>query len=141
MRSLMRKYLLLFIFVVATTSFAQTLTFCEKVSEKGSPINEATVFNIPKGGGYFYFLVNLPYTVGCEEAYFDIYRLDNYDPNYPSMEGEGESFETTISTATKADWVWFYKQVTFYKTGYYRVYVRDCGDSFLASGVVQIKLK
>ncbi|MBK6678751.1 MAG: hypothetical protein IPG53_01395 [Ignavibacteriales bacterium] len=85
--------------------------------------------------------MKLPYTVGCEEVYFEIYRLDDYDPNYPTMEGEGEVYETTISSTTKPDWTWFYKQVTFYKTGYYRIYVKDCTESYLASSVVRINWK
>ncbi len=137
----MRKYLLLFLLSFVVTNFSQTLTFCEGVTEKGVPINEATSFNIAQKGGYFYFLVKLPYTVGCEEVYFEIYRLDDYDPNYPTMEGEGEAYETTISSTTKPDWTWFYKQVTFYKTGYYRIYVKDCTESYLASSVVRINWK
>ncbi len=137
----MRKYLLLFLLSLVVTSFSQTLTFCEGVTEKGVPIKEPTTFNIAKQGGYFYFLVKLPYTVGCEEVYFEIYRLDDYDPNSPTMEGEGEVYETTISLTTKPDWAWFYKQVTFYKIGYYRIYVVDCTDSNLASSVVRINWK
>ncbi|MBK7866886.1 MAG: hypothetical protein IPJ75_07805 [Ignavibacteriales bacterium] len=138
----MRKYLLLFLLSIVVTNFSQTLTFCEGVTEKGVPIKEATTFNIPKQGGYFYFLVKLPYTISCEEVYFEIYGLDaSYDPNEFNMEGDGETYETTISLTTKPDWAWFYKQVTFYKTGYYRIYVKDCTDSILASSVVRINWK
>jgi hypothetical protein len=137
----MRKYLLLFLLSLVVSNFSQTLTFCEGVTEKGVPIKEATTFNIPKQGGYFYFLVKLPYTINCEEVYFEIYSLEDYDPKNPGMEGDGEFYETTISLNTKTDWAWFYKQVTFYNTGYFRIYVKDCSDSILASNVVRINLK
>lgn len=131
MRSLMRRYLFLFVFLLTTATFSQSITFCEGVTEKGAPIKASEVFSISANGSYFYFLVKLPYTVSCEKVSFEIYRIEE----------DYESYETTISMDTKPDWAWFYKQVTFYQSGWFRVYVRDCSETVLTSGVVQVKFK
>jgi hypothetical protein len=135
----MRKYLFLFVLVFAVTSYSQTITFCEGVTEKGAAKNASEVFNISSKGGYFYFLVHLPYKVNCYKQYFDIYSVEEgYETGTP---GDGETFEATIETDTQPDWTWFYKQVTFYKPGYYRVYVRDCEDGTYTVGAVQVNYK
>jgi hypothetical protein len=35
-------------------------------------------------------------------------------------------------------WTWFWKQVTFYHGGKYKVYVSDANNRFLTSGTVMI---
>jgi hypothetical protein len=111
---------------------AQTLYFCEDVDKDGYPITESSVFNIGSGGGYFYFLVRLPYTINCRSVRYEIYKVDR---------NGYENYDNTIYQDTERDWVWFYKQVTFYDNGKYNVYVYDCYDYMLTSGTVRIQFR
>ncbi|MDD5361914.1 MAG: hypothetical protein PHN88_07255 [Ignavibacteria bacterium] len=133
----MKKLFFLFAFLGILSVFnslnAQTLYFCEGVDKSGYPITESSTFNIPSGGGYFYFLVRLPYEVGCTSVSYDIYNVSR---DY------SEDFSTSIiQDGMGTDWVWFYKKVTFYDAGYYHVYVRDCYGATLASAYVTVKYK
>ena len=133
----MKKLLVLFSFValffVSEIALSQTLYFCEGVNDSGYPKNESSVFNIPRNGGFFYFLVRLPYTVECSEVYYDIY--DVYSDN-------SENYNTTITQdGLSYDWTWFWKKVTFYTAGYYHVYVKDCYGTTLASSYLTINYK
>jgi len=132
----MLKKLLTISFVVFTVILlagaadAQTLYFCEDVDKDGYAITESSVFNIPRDGGYFYFLVRLPYAVNCRSMRFEIYRLDSY--GY-------ENYDNTIYQDTERDWTWFWKKVTFYTPAKYNVYVYDCYDYLLTSGSVRVQ--
>lgn len=133
----MKKLTLLFsviaLFFVVNIASSQTLYFCEGVSDKGNPQGESSTFNIPRNGGYFYFLVKLPYTVECNEVYYDIYDVySDYSENY----------NTTITQdGLSKNWTWFWKKVTFYTPGYYHVYVKDCYGATLASSYLTINYK
>jgi hypothetical protein len=122
----------LFVSLVAFQNFAsaQKLTFCEGVSSDGSPIGKSTTFNIPADGGYFYFLVNLKYEVNCAYVDYVIYKENSRGTMV---------YNTTISQDdVKANWTWFWKKVTFYDAGYYRVDVVDCGSTTIASSYLTI---
>lgn len=134
-----KKTLLLFASVVLlflamhSLSFAQELYFCEGVSDDGKPIGSYSTFNIPSGGGYFYFLVNLPYEIGCYSVAYDIYKIDDYG---------NATYNTTIyQDDLQKNWVWFRKKVTFYQSGYYRVDVVDCYEYLLARSYLTVKFK
>jgi len=114
--------LLLFLFCVSAN--AQTIYFCEGVDDDGYPISEASSFTIPDNGGYLYVLVRLPYEVDCKSVKLEIYRNGDYD--------------NTVYVDTENDWVWFWKQITFYKRGTYKFYVYDCDDYELVTGKVKI---
>lgn len=113
--------LLLLFFVSAN---AQSIYFCEGVDDNGYPINDASSFTISKDGGYLYVLVRLPYEIDCKSVRFEIYRNGQYD--------------NTIYMDTEYDWVWFWKQITFYKRGSYEFYVYDCYDYELVYGTLEI---
>lgn len=106
---------------------AQDIYFCEGVDDDGYPISESSSFTIPEDGGYLYVLVRLPYEVDCRSVSFEIYRNDDYD--------------NTVYLDTESNWVWFWKQITFYKRGDYKFYVYDCYDDLLTSGSVEIKYR
>jgi len=114
--------LLLFLFCVSAS--AQTIYFCEGVDDDGYPISEASSFTIPDDGGYLYVLIRLPNEVDCKSVRFEIYRNGDYD--------------NTVYVDTESDWVWFWKQITFYKRGTYKFYVYDCDDYELVTGKVKI---
>lgn len=106
---------------------AQSIYFCESVTSDGYATGESDVFNISRDGGYLNVLVRLPYEVACRSVRFEIYRNGDYD--------------NTIYLDTEKDWVWFYKQITFYKSGSFSVYVYDCFDYLLTSGSVRIQFR
>ncbi|CAN5610760.1 hypothetical protein BH10BAC5_BH10BAC5_01760 [soil metagenome] len=128
--SVVTVFALLFIFNSFTN--AQTLSFCEDVNSKGNPVNYSTTFNIGSGGGYLYFLVNLPYNLNSRSVKYDIFRLDSYG---------SEVYDNTIYQDTELSWDYFYKQVTFYKSGTYNIYVYDSSDYMLASGSIKINMR
>jgi len=129
---------LLFFAVISFAAFnnssAQTLYFCEDVDDDGYAINEASVFNIPDDGGYLYFLVRLGSgrEVNCDEVLFDIYKVDSRGK---------ETFDNTIYQDVEPEWNWFWKKITFYDRGTYKVYVYDEDWKFLTSGTVKIKYR
>ena len=124
--TLFRSSLFLFtFFLLSITSFSQSIYFSEGVDDDGYPINESSVFTIPDEGGYLYVLVRLPYQIECSSALFDIERNGIY--------------ENTIYMDVKENWVWFYKQIDFYKSGRYEFHVYDCYDYLLVSGTVKIE--
>lgn len=127
------KSVQLFFFVIALTlalslydnTYSQSVYFCEGVDDDGEPISESSVFTIPANGGYLYVLVQLPYEIDCGEVGFEIYRNGKYD--------------NTITMDTESNWSWFYKQITFYKSGKYDIEVYDyCNNEYVASGTVEI---
>jgi len=125
LRFILMISLLIFVFTSAITS--QSIYFCEGVDDDGYAINESSSFTIPRDGGYLYVLVRLPYEIECSSVRYEIYRNGDYD--------------NTIYLDTDEDWVWFWKQITFYKRGTYDIYVLDCYDYELAYGTVKISYK
>ncbi len=119
--------LALALFALSGQSSAQSLYFCEGVTSDGYAITESSVFNIGRDGGYVNVLVRLPYEVACRSVRFEIYLDGAYD--------------NTIYVDTEKSWVWFYKQVTFYKPGKFSIYVYDCFDYQLTSGSVRIQYR
>ncbi len=120
------------LFVLTNSLKSQTLYFCESVTSDGYPVTESSVFTIGSSGGYFDFLVKLPYDLNCRSVRYEIYKVDSYG---------SETYSTTINQDTERNWVWFYKQVTFYDSGKYNVYVYDCNDALLTSGSVRIQFR
>jgi len=110
--------------ILTESSYSQTMYFCENVDSYGYPITESDVFTIRNEGDYVYCLVRLPYEVACYSVRFEIYRNGAYD--------------NTIYLDTEKSWVWFYKKVSFYKSGNYSFYCYDCFDYMLTSGSVRI---
>ncbi|HQJ46085.1 MAG: hypothetical protein B6D44_06240 [Ignavibacteriales bacterium UTCHB2] len=108
-------------------TYSQSIYFCEDVDDDGDPINESSVFTIPSDGGYLYVLIQLPNSIDCDGVYMEVYRNGNY--------------ETTITIDTEPDWDYFWKQVTFYKTGKYVIDVYDCYDDFITSGSLKINME
>jgi hypothetical protein len=128
---MLNKIFLPAIFIIALFVFSssnvssQTMYFGEGVDKDGYAITPSTTFNINKSsGGFLYVLVRLPYTIDCRAVSFVIHRNGEYD--------------NTITVDTEADWVWFWKQITFYKNGNYTIYAYDCYNELITSGSVRI---
>jgi hypothetical protein len=126
------SFFALMLFVLTNNLKAQSMYFCESVSSDGYPVTESSTFTIGSSGGYLDILVKLPYELNCRSVRYEIYKVDSYG---------SETYSTTISQDTERNWVWFYKQVTFYDSGKYNVYVYDCGDALLTSGSVRIQFQ
>lgn len=127
-KKLLTIALFAFAFLAITeNSNSQTIYFCEGVTNDGYPITESSVFNIGRDGGYVYVLVRLPYEIACRSVRFEIYKNGAYD--------------NTIYVDTEKNWVWFWKQVTFYSAGTYDFDVYDCFDYRLTSGSVRIQYR
>ena len=112
------------LFAVSQSVNAQSIYFCEGVTNDGYPITESSTFNIGSDGGYVYVLVRLPYEVACKSVRFEVYK--------------GGNFDNTIYVDTEKNWAWFWKKVTFYDAGTYDFYAYDCFDYKLTSGSVRI---
>ena len=126
--------LILFITLSAPATLAQNLYFCEGVDDDGYAIKSSSVFDIPDDGGYLYFLVRMGSgnEIECDEVLYDIYKV--------SSSGK-EIFDNTIYQDVETDWNWFWKKITFYDPGSYKVYVYDEDWKLLTSGNVRINYR
>lgn len=120
------------LFLGINTSYSQTLDFCEDVSSDGDALSSSSVFNIGSNGGYFKFLVKIPYRIGTSSVSYEVYKVDS--DGY-------ESYDNTIYQDVEPSWTWFYKEVTFYKAGRYNIYVYDGDKNFIVSETVRVQYK
>jgi len=127
-----KQFLISILFAIALTPTivsAQSLIFCEKVTEDGVPKNPSHIFHISKEGGYFDFYVLLDKPVNTLHVKYDIFLVD----------GDGkEVFDATISKDVQKDWIWFPQRVTFLKSGDFTVYVYTAEDKLLCTGMVKV---
>ena len=100
--------------ILGSFTEAQTVYFCEGVDDDG---------------GYLYILTRLGYACDTYEIVIDIFKVDRRG---------NEDFYNTYYIDTSPDWYWFWKKVTFYDRGTYRVYIYDEYSQRLASGEVDI---
>ncbi len=121
--------LIVFCLAPSTTS-AQKLTFCESVDVGGKYTGASDVFTVSSAGGYFQLLVNLADKVASKHVLFDVYWVD------PTT--KKELFENSIRVPVDPTWIWFKKEVTFYKAGDYVVYVYNDQDLLISAGKVKI---
>ncbi len=113
------------LFAFSNNSKGQSMAFCESVDNNGNPIGQSSTFNIGSNGGYLDVLVNIPYNLNCRSIRYEIYYNGGYD--------------NTIYQDSQNNWQWFYKQITFYKSGTYQIYCIDCNETTLASGTLTIQ--
>ncbi len=130
----MKRILLSLLFITCTTcSFSQSMIFCEKVSqEDGKPDKPSHIFRIGRDGGFFQMLAVLDKPVNTSEVKIDIFKVDDSGK---------ESFDATVSVKTQPEWVWFSKQINFYKGGDYTVYAYTAEDKLLCTGMVKVILE
>ncbi|GDX51241.1 hypothetical protein LBMAG27_02880 [Bacteroidota bacterium] len=114
----------------ANASQAQSLYFCEAVDKEGYAINESNTFVIGNNGGYFDLLVRLPYELKSYYVNYDIYEV--------KTDGS-EIFSSTIRQDSQPEWEFFWKEMTFYDEGTYKIYVYDDNDYLLTSSTVKVK--
>ena len=126
------KLILLFIFSLCINfSNAQDVIFCERVEKDGTPVNPSGYFSISKKGGFFNVLVKHKKSIESTEVTFDIY-LETEDK---------ETFINSVKMKVNPESTWFFKEITFYKPGIYRVYVYNEKDKFLGVGKMQTTIK
>ena len=119
-------------FGAASFSEAQSLVFCKKVGAGGNPVDASTYFRSGSSTDTIYFLVHIPNPMLCSYVNYEIYTL----------EGDGkEQWAVTIKQdGIGSDWTWFWKKITFYESGSYAVYVKDCNSKIIADGKLRILL-
>jgi len=128
-----RIFLSLLLSAISTFSFSQSMIFCEKVSQQdGKPEKPSHIFRISRDGGFFQVLAVLDKPVNTAEVKIDIFKVD---------ENGKEIFDATVSVKTQPDWVWFSKQLNFYKGGDYTVYAYTAEDKLLCTGMVKVILE
>jgi hypothetical protein len=111
---------------------AQTVYFCEGVDDDGYAIGSSSSFTISRSGGYLYVLTRLGYSCETSHVYLDFYKINSRGK---------EVFEETLEMDTEPSWSWFWKEVTFYESGTYVVYIADEYGYPLADGEVRISFK
>ncbi|MFN3871647.1 MAG: hypothetical protein ACK4R9_01460 [Ignavibacterium sp.] len=124
------KYGLLFLILCSFQIFSQQLFFCEGVTSDGYPENASDEFTIPSDGGYLYALVRLSYQINCDEVTYYIYKIDSYG---------NKKYDNSFNQNVNRNWNWFWKEITFYKPGTYKIEVVDCYNYTVASGRLKIK--
>lgn len=125
------KGLLIFLTTMAPLfSSGQKLIFCERVSNDGKPINASSYFTIGEKGGYVQALVTTNRAINCHTATLDLFIISSDNK---------EIFENTITFEVRPEWLWFSKQITFYKKGDYVVYAYDEQGKLL--GATKLKIR
>jgi len=126
----MKKTILSLLFlIISHFSFSQSLLFCEKVSQDGKPEKPSHIFRIGRDGGFFQFLAVLDKPVNTTEVKIDIFKVDDTGK---------EIFDATVSVKVQPEWVWFSKEVNFFKGGDYTVYAYTAEDKLLCTGMVKV---
>ena len=123
---------LLFVFISVINIYSQSLYFCEEVDEDGYAVNSSSTFTIPEDGGSLNILCRVGYDVDVYSVEFRIYEV---------YSDGSESYDNTIYMDVEPDWIWFYKEIIFYRAGKFNVYVYTEDDDFLTSGTVKIKVR
>ena len=125
------KFFTLLLLILPIHLFSQQVIFCEKVDRTGNPQNASKEFTIGNDGGFIKILVRLNKKVESHVAVFDVYR----------MKDGKETFDNSLSMEVYPVLTWFYKEITFYKEGNFRVYVYNERDKLLGIGEVKINLR
>lgn len=124
-----KNILIVALLFFAKTTFSQTMMFCEQVQDDGKPVKPSHIFRIGKDGGFFQFLALLDKPVNTTEVKIDIFRVD---------ETGKETFDATVSVNVQREWMWFSKEVNFFKDGDYTVYAYTAEDKLLCTGMVKV---
>ena len=124
------RFLIILLLFIPTLLPAQQVFFCESVDRLGIPKNASKEFTIGSDGGFIKILVKQNKEIGSENVVFDVYKLEN---------GK-EHFNNTLKMSIQPAVTWFYKEITFFKSGDYNVYVYDERDKLLGVGTVKINL-
>ena len=119
----------LFFLFVTVNAKSQVLYFCDGVSKDGKPINELSVFTLTTDSGVVYFLVNLTEEVNTTEIHYTLYSLDD---------SNNENYETAIYQDVDKTWMWFWKPITFFKPGKYKIYVYTKEGNVLTSNTLKV---
>ncbi|QQS37675.1 MAG: hypothetical protein IPM56_06905 [Ignavibacteriales bacterium] len=131
MKSKFSLVLILTLFTLSSVN-AQSLYFCEDVDEDGYAINSSSTFTITEDGGSLKMLVRMGEDVDVYGVYFKIFEVDS---------NSDESYDNTIYQDVEPDWTWFWKEIIFYRSGKYNVYVYDEYDEYITSGTIKIKMR
>ena len=126
----MKKFIFL-LFLLPLNLFSQQIIFCESVDQSGNPKNASKEFTIGEDGGFIKILIKSNKEIGSNAIIFDVYKLND----------EKEIFNNTVRMEIKPAVTWFYKEITFFKSGIYRVYVYDEKDKLIGLGDLKINLR
>lgn len=129
----MYRLILFLVLLLPIGVSGQRLIFCEKVDQSGNEINPASLFYIDAKGGFFTALVKAGENLTVDEVVYDLYLIDEKTGK--------EIFNSSIRMKVSRGVSWFYKEITFYKSGTYHVYVYDTMDKLLAVGKVNVAFR
>lgn len=129
----MKKAFLAILFLfISLFSFSQSLIFCEKVTEDGKPVKPSHIFTIGRDGGFFQLLAILDKPVNTAEVKIDIFKVDDSGK---------ETFDATVSVKVQDEWIWFSKELIFYKGGDFTLYAYTADDKLLCTGMVKVVME
>ncbi len=125
------KLLVLLLLNLPLNLFSQEVLFCEAVDKSGNVKNASKEFTIGNDGGFIKILLKLNKAVESNNVVYDVYKVYN---------GK-EFYDNTIRMDIKPDLTWFFKEITFFKAGDYRVYIYDERDKLIGLGEVKIYIR
>lgn len=126
----MKKFIFL-LFLLPLNLFSQQIIFCESVDQSGNPKYASKEFTIGEDGGFIKILIKSIKEIGSSSIIFDVYKVND----------EKELFNNTVRMEIQPAVTWFYKEITFFKSGIYRIYVYDEKDKLIGLGDVKINLR
>ncbi len=121
-----------FLFSFLLNSFsasAQRLYFCKAVTPEGDPMGLSQFFPISEESISISALVKLYKHAEVEEVEFRIYRL---------LADKGEVIISSVPFKVEANWMWFWKELKFFETGSYKVYLYAGGENLICSETLDI---
>lgn len=127
-----KTFLLLAFSLLGNFAFSQSMIFCEKITEDGKPVNPSHIFRIVKDGGTFQLLAILDKAANTQNVKIDIFRVD---------ETGKEKWDASVDVEVSKDWIWFSKELIFYKGGDYTVYAYTAEDKLLCTGMVKVVMQ
>lgn len=125
-----KLYLLIILFVFLSSMMAQTIYFCQSVTENGKPVNTANTWKIKSTGGYLSILLENNSKLPKGLYYFIIDKK------------EGKEYEAFDSKSVRINEEknWVNLNYIFKESGEYEVYVLGPNQQKYGEGHVNIKI-
>jgi hypothetical protein len=111
---------------------AQHISFCEKVSADGTPINKRNIFMIDLGIEPVYIHLEKLDSLKTTKIIYKIYFINPEDS--PIYEGE-------LKEKVDPAWTWCWKEVYFKEEGLYNILILDAKSDTITSDFLKIRKK
>ena len=125
-----RLFFTLFVLILSSNSFSQSLIFCESVDKYGHEINPADTFDISWQGGTLCVLLKTGHTLNTDSVNLEIYDVDS----------AGEAvLNGKITIDVQKNWLFCWKKLLFKDDGRYKINAYSAENILLGTGELFIR--